>query len=179
MPEDIGKVLGWGVDLPTFNGRTHRLAEPTQAIKAEFIAYLKRIAMEQCIEACRDLPDDQKDDMRRLCLRDLSKYYWGSSLWSESLKHEPSIVYLVTLLLQHGESKKPKAKQREVSESDTRTMMQSEEIGAWLWGGLYMITGMDPTMALHAGMLTMTSAEQNQKAAEAKLKSIMSELQKT
>lgn len=178
MPEDITKVLGWGVDLPTFEKRTYRLAEPTQAIKAEYIGYLRRIAMEHSIEASRDLPDDMKDDLRRLTLRDLSNYYWGSTSWSESLKHQPSITFLICLLLQRGEDTKPQARRNNISEELTQRMMQSKEIGPYLWGALYMLSGMDPTMALQAGMLTLTSAEQTTIAAEKQLISIMNELRK-
>lgn len=179
MPADIDKVLGWGVDLPSFNKRSYRLAEPTQEIKAEYVAYLKRTAMEQCIESCRDLPDNQKDELRQLALRDLPKYYWGGKLWSESLNYEPSIVYLINLLLQRGEESKPKARRNEVTLELTRQMLNDKEIGPWLWGGLYMTLGMDPTMALEAGKMTLNSAEQTQKTAESKLQLIMSELQKT
>ena len=172
---EVSKCLGWGMDLPEYDGKIFRLGEPTQGVKAEFELYLKRQAMQGTIEAGKGLPPAEDEKNRKLLLKDfgLGKYRWGGEVWRDALSEQDTIEQLILLLLEEGESKKTKHK-HQVTREDVTKMLGSDEIGPWLMAGVFMVSGVDPTMALAMAQMTFAGAREQQQEAMAKMEKLIS-----
>lgn len=176
MSADLSHVLAWGIDLPEYQGRSYRLGEPTQGVKTAYEMWLKKSAMEECIEASAGLSDEDKAYNRRLVMDDmaLKKYRWGGEKWKASLSTEAGISQLVLLLLEEG--KRLAKHKHQVNAELVAAMMNDETVGPWLWGAVFYVSGMDPQMALAAGKMAIAGAKQQQAEMEARLKSMLNDL---
>lgn len=177
MSADLTHVLAWGIDLPEYQGRSYRLGEPTQGVKASFELWLKQSAMQECIEASVGLSEEDRAYNRRLVMDDmaLKKYRWGGEKWKASLTTEAGITQLVTLLLEEG--KRLAKHKHQITPKLVEEMMNDEEIGPWLWGAVFYVSGMDPQMALAAGKMAIAGAKQQQAEMAEKLKSMLNDWQ--
>lgn len=174
---EVSRLLAWGIDLPEYKGKVYRLGEPTQGVKAEYEQWLKQTAMKECIDASRGLPDADVAYNRRLLLEDirLGKFKWHGEKWVASSGTEEGVVQMVYLLLQEGERTKQRGK-NPVSLELAKELYQDRELGPWVMGTIYMESGIDPTMALAMGEMTIAGAEKSKEEIKNNLTSIMENL---
>lgn len=175
MPSDVSQVLAFGMDLPEFEGKSYRIAEPSQLIKAEYETYYKRLAMQQCIEVSQGLDDEQVKLNRKLVLEEiaLKKYRWGGEFWQKSLQSDDGVCQLLLLLIKHGEESKKHAKNK-ITREIVERMLVDADVGPFVWGAIYMVSGLDPQTALLAGKMTISEAKTNQKTAQETLMKLIS-----
>lgn len=175
MPADVSQVLAYGMDLPEFDGKSYRIAEPSQLIKAEYESYYKRLAMQQCIEVSQGLDDEQVKLNRKLVLEEiaLKKYKWGGEFWQRSLQSEDGVCQLLLLLIKHGEASKMHDKNH-ITREIVERMIVDPDVGPFVWGTIYMVSGLDPQTALLAGKMTISEAKKNQAAAREALTTLIS-----
>ena len=164
------------MDLPEYKGKVYRLGEPTQGVKAEFELYLKRQAMQGVIDSGKGLPPGEDDKNRKLLLKDfgLGKYRWGGEVWRDSLSEQDTIEQLILLLLEEGEGRKNKSK-HVISRELVTEMLGSDEAGPWLMASVFMVSGMDPTMALTMAQMTFAGARTQQAEAMEKMNKLISQ----
>jgi len=171
---EVSRTLAWGIDLPEYKGKTYRLGEPTQGVKAEYEQWLKKSAMEGCNEACEGLDDESKKELRKIVLEDfgLKKYRWQGEKWQSAMRTDVGISYLMFLLLQEGERTKKNGKHHITPELVTE-VQQDAGIGPWLWGAIYYVSGLDPQMALAAGEMAIAGAKTKQAEMVEKVKMML------
>lgn len=177
MSADLSHVLAWGMDLPNFQGRSYRLGEPTQGVKTAYELWIKKCAMEECIEASAGLSEEDKAYNRRLIMDDmtLKKYRWGGEKWKASLSNEAGISQLVLLLLEEG--KRTAKHKHQITANLVGEMLNDDTIGPWLWGAVFYVSGMDPQMALAAGQMAIAGAKKAQADLAEKLNTLLNDLQ--
>lgn len=169
MPAEVSQVIAWGMDLPAYRGKVYHLCDPDQVMKAKYESWLKQSAMEECIEASAGLSDKEKEANRRIVLSDLAlkKYKWGGDLWSQSLQTSHGMAKLISIMLRDN-------KKREVNEDIVLDMLNEDNpIAPWLLGAVYIVCGMDPTMALAAGRMTFAEASKNKAESQELVNQIM------
>jgi len=171
---EVSRILAWGIDLPEYKGKTYRLGEPTQGVKAEYEQWLKKSAMEGCNEACEGLDDETKAQLRRIVLEDfgLKKYRWQGEKWQAAMKTDAGISHLMLLLLQNGENSKKSGK-HPVTADLVLELQQDASVGPWLWGAIYHVSGLDPQMALLAGKAAISGAKTKQAEMEKKIRAML------
>ena len=174
-PAEMSDIIAWDVDLPKFKGTVYRLKQPTNAMKADFEKLLKQQAMEECITASEGLPASEKEFNRRLVLSDLrnKKFRWGGPYWSEVMQDvATSMSLLMSLMLRDSDDRK-------VTEARLQEMIQDDDFAPWLFGAVYTVCGMDPTMALAMGKLTIAKAKEDKEQQQQAANQIIAGLQES
>lgn len=172
QPAEMTQILAWDTDLPRYQGAVYRLRQPNGEMKARYENILKQRAMEECIAASKNLPDKEKEYNRRLILADLRNglYRWGGPHWSEAMKSDYGMLLLIKLMLYKADN------QKEVSEEQLLAMMNDDEFAPWLLASVYVVCGMDPTMALAMGKATVAEARKEKQKNQSQLSQITDSL---